>query len=221
MNRIQGIKRRETFFPGNVRVRETGGEESSRIIEGVAIVFNSQSEPLYEDDELEIREVIAPEAVTRELLDASTILMTLYHDNRRLLARSLRGSGSLTYEIRDDGVHFSFEAPDTEDGRVALEAIRRGDITGCSFAFTVNYGDRSEVERQSETRDGKEYVVYTVKQMRSVHDFTLTPLPAYPQTEAQTTRAIEEEFRAGQLEQEKARRRQRTIEELFSKSREF
>ena len=214
MNRIQGIKRRETFFPGNVRVREKGGEESSRIIEGVAIVFNSQSEPLYEDDELEIREVIAPEAVTRELLDASTILMTLYHDNRRLLARSLRGSGSLTYEIRDDGVHFSFEAPDTEDGRVALEAIRRGDITGCSFAFTVNYGDRSEVERQSETRDGKEYVVYTVKR-------TLTPLPAYPQTEAQTTRAIEEEFRAGQLEQEKARRRQRTIEELFSKSREF
>lgn len=166
MNRIQGIKRRETFFPGNVRVRETGGEESSRIIEGVAIVFNSQSEPLYEDDELEIREVIAPEAVTRELLDASTILMTLYHDNRRLLARSLRGSGSLTYEIRDDGVHFSFEAPDTEDGRVALEAIRRGDITGCSFAFTVNYGDRTEVERQSETRDGKEYVVYTVKRMR-------------------------------------------------------
>ena len=38
MNRIQGIKRRETFFPGNVRVRETGGEESSRIIEGAHCV---------------------------------------------------------------------------------------------------------------------------------------------------------------------------------------
>lgn len=195
------ILKREIYLPGSLRIREAGegekgekgeGKEKKacRTIEGTAIVFGQESEPLYDDDTLQIREVIAPEAVTRELLDSSTILMTLYHDNGRLLARSRKGEGTLSYDVDESGVHFSFDAPDTEDGRVALEAIRRGDITGCSFAFTVDYGDEEAVERTSEKRNGKEFVLYTVRRMLGIHDFTLTPIPAYPQTETSEIRDI-------------------------------
>lgn len=178
---IRMIQKRKRHYAGTIELRER--QEERPEITGMAIVFGRESEPLYADDTLEIREVIAPEAVTRELLDGSTILMTLYHDNGRLLARSLRGEGSLKYEVTGEGVRFRFIPPDTEDGRVAEEAIRRGDITGCSFAFSVDYSDRACVERSSETRDGREYVLYTVKRMNAIHDFTLTPIPAYPDTE--------------------------------------
>lgn len=218
MNKKKGIERREIFCASSLQIREAAEGAESRTIEGTAIVFGKRSEPLYEDSEMEIREVIAPEAVTRDLLDASTILMTLYHDNHRLLARSLRGKGTLSYDVRSDGVHFSFDAPETEDGRVALEAIRRGDITGCSFAFSVDYSDRTAVERSSETRDGKEYVLYTVKKMRAIHDFTLTPLPAYPQTATQNTRDIENAYREEALEEKKAGKaaRERKIAEILA-----
>lgn len=190
--KITNNGRRELYFPSDIRIRarEENEEKESRTIEGTAIVFNRESLPLYEDDELCIREVIAPEAVTRDLLDSGTILMTLYHDSRRLLARSLQGKGTLSYDVDSEGVKFRFDAPDTEDGRVALEAIKRGDITGCSFAFRANYGDRNEVERSSETKDGKEYVTYRIRRIRSVHDFTLTPLPAYPDTECSEAREL-------------------------------
>lgn len=93
--KITNNGRRELYFPSDIRIRarEENGAEESRTIEGTAIVFNRESLPLYEDDELCVREVIAPEAVTRDLLDSGTILMTLYHDGGRLLARSLQGKG--------------------------------------------------------------------------------------------------------------------------------
>ena len=137
--------------------RSSAEGTDSRQIEGTAIVFSRESELLYSDDQLEIREVIAPEAVTRELLDSSTILLTLYHNNERILGRSVRGSGSMSYEIRDDGVHFRCSMPNTPDGDTALELVDRADITGCSFAFRTNYGDTDFVTR-SEEKQGKKHL---------------------------------------------------------------
>lgn len=168
---------------GTIARRSTNDSQDGREIEGVAIVFNRESETLYEDEEMEIREIIAPESVTRSLLDGSTILLTLYHNNERILGRSIKGSGSLTYEIREDGVHFRCSMPNTPDGDTAIELVSRSDITGCSFAFRANYGDRNCVERTEEQRDGKRIITYKVKRMAGIYDFTLTPLPAYPDTE--------------------------------------
>lgn len=189
---FKGIMHRETPCEGNLRIRqqEDGGE--SRGIEGVAIVFNKPSQPLYEDSEMIIREVIAPEAVTRDLLDHSDILATLYHDNTRILARSFNGSGTLAYEITEEGVRFSFDAPDTEDGRTALSLVKRGEISGCSFAFGVDMGDPEAQTRTVSTEGGKRVVTYTVKKIRMITDFTLTPRPYYRDTSVGTRlRALE------------------------------
>lgn len=186
--------RREAPCAGGLRVRMTEDGGESRTIEGMAIVFNSPSVPLYEDEDTVIREVIAPEAVTRGLLDKSDILATLYHDNTRILARSLNGAGTLAYEITQEGVRFSLDAPDTEDGRTALNLVKRGEINGCSFAFAVDMSDASAQTRTVTMEKGRRVVTYTVRKIAAIRDFTLTPRPCYRDTTVATRlRAIDSE----------------------------
>lgn len=170
--------------PNMLHVREAAeGEAPSRTITGYAILFNTPSEPLWSDDDSEAREMIAPGAVSQEFLDSQDIKMTMFHDNHLLLARSDKGEGTLTYSIDDKGVAFEFDAPNTVDGDKALELVRRGDIKGCSFAFSTRYYNRDFVERTSETApNGTVNITYTVKSILGIYDFTLAANPYYPDT---------------------------------------
>lgn len=180
---VREIVARMLHTPAELRVREAGeGEEASRTITGYAILFNTLSAPLWADDEEEAREIIAPEAITKELLDSCDIKMTMFHDRQLILARSKNGVGTLTYTVDEKGVAFSFDAPNTADGDKALELVRRGDISGCSFMFRTHYYDRAYVERSVERKDGKTLITYTVRMVLGVYDFTLAADPAYPDT---------------------------------------
>ena len=173
----------------DLRVREVNeGEVESRIITGYAILFNAPSAPLYAYDDEEAREVIAPGAVTKELLDGCDIKMTMFHDRQLILARSKNGAGTLTYRVDDKGVYFEFAAPNTVDGDKALELVRRGDISGCSFMFTTHYYDSAYVSRDVQRVDGKTIITYTVNVITGVYDFTLAADPAYPDTTCEAER---------------------------------
>lgn len=179
----------------DLRVREAQeGEAASRTITGYAILFGVPSEPLYAYDDEEAREVIAPGAVTKELLDGCDIKMTMFHDRQLILARSKNGAGTLTYGVDDKGVYFEFEAPNTVDGDKALELVRRGDISGCSFAFSTHYYDSAYVSRDVQKVDGKMIITYTVNVITGIYDFTLAADPAYPDTncEAEVRELIRE-----------------------------
>lgn len=154
----------------------------SRIITGYAIVFDLATVPMYEDEESTVLEMIAPEAVTKELLDTQDIKMTLFHDNEQLLARSNKGEGTLSYTVDSKGVRFEFEAPRTVDGDKALELVRRGDISGCSFAFSTYYYDPEYVMHDVQDVEGRKTELYRVLKILGVYDFTLTTDPAYPDT---------------------------------------
>lgn len=161
-----------------LRIRTQADGTPSRTIEGCAIVFGQEGLVMRSPDE-EIREVIMPGAITRELLDRCDIKMTLNHDPQQLLGRSQEGRGTLGYDVRDDGVHFSFEAPHTVDGDKALELVRRGDISGCSFAFIPARGGY----KVSRAQEGDKTVYHCeVTSVREVLDFSLVVTPAYPQT---------------------------------------
>ena len=166
-----------------LHIREAAeGQPASRTITGYAILFNTPSAPLWEYDDEVVREEIAPEAVTPELLAASDIKMTMFHDRQLILARSNKGSGTLSYGIDERGVYFEFEAPRTADGDKALELVKRGDIAGCSFAFTTAYFEESHVERIITHEDGKANILNRVKIITGIYDFTLAADPAYPDT---------------------------------------
>lgn len=173
----------------DLRVREAKeGEAESRTITGYAILFNTPSAPLYAYDDEEAREVIAPGAVTKELLDGCDIKMTMFHDRQLILARSRSGAGTLSYGVDEKGVYFEFDAPNTVDGDKALELVRRGDISGCSFMFSTHYYDSAYVMRDIQRVDGRTIVTYTVNVITDIYDFTLAADPAYPDTTCEAER---------------------------------
>lgn len=165
-------------------IRLLGGSElraggDSRKIEGRSIVFNSLSQ-----DFGGWKEKISPDAISDEIINASDILFLLNHsDSRGILGRKRKGSGSLSTEIREDGVYFSFEAPQTSLGDELLEYLRRGDITQCSFAFTVDDDDWKEQE------DGT--YIRTIKKFHKIYDMSAVYTPAYTDTEVKCARFAE------------------------------
>lgn len=185
------LQRRECYVKG-VQLRENSDGTPSRTIAGYAIVFNEPSVPLWEDDRETVREVIAPEAVTKELLDRSDIKLTMFHDRTIILGRSREGAGTLKYAVDAHGVSFECDLPATARGDEALEAIRRGDISGCSFAFSCEYYNPECVSIDSTTVDGHIETVATVRSIEAIHDFTLAADPAYEQTELSLREVIRE-----------------------------
>ena len=162
-------------------------DADSRRIEGYAIVFNTPSAQMGVESCKPVYEMIAPEAVTKEMLDGCDIRMNLYHDRHRLLARSKKGVGTLEYGVDEKGVHFGFEAPKTPDGDTALELVRSGALDGCSFAFYMDYCDDAAVSREDEG----DRVIYIIRKILDIDDFTLTDRPAYPDTECAAREAAE------------------------------
>ncbi len=173
--------------------REDG--TASRTIAGYAVVFGVESDVLACDETLEIREVIEAGAITRELLDHSDIKFTMFHDRQLILARSNKGAGTLKYSVDEKGVAFEFEAPDTIDGDKAVELVKRGDISGCSFAFSTRYYDADFVTREVKIENGRKLITYRVKQVTGVYDMTLAADPAYPATSVHAREMIEREHR--------------------------
>ncbi len=194
----------------DLRVRESQKEgEESRTITGYAILFNTPSVALYDYDDEEEREVIAPSAVTKELLDSCDIKFTMYHNRQIILARSKNGEGTLKYNVDKKGVSFEFDAPKTVDGDTALELVRRGDITGCSFMFRTHYYDSAYVSRNVERKNGKTVITYTVNAITDIQDFTLAADPAYPDTSVEAeARELFSELRKPSEEKKKIVREQ-------------
>ena len=203
------VIRRCVCTPSELHIRETAeGETPSRTITGYAILFNVPSAPLWSDEDSEAREVIAPEAVTKEFLDGQDIKMTMFHDSHSLLARSNKGGGTLSYTVDDKGVMFEFTAPNTVDGDKALELVRRGDISGCSFAFTTHYFDSDFVERQSKVAaNGVNNITHRVKAVTGIYDFTLAANPYYPDT------SVEVRELTAELKREQQSATEPTVEE--------
>jgi HK97 family phage prohead protease len=148
-------------------------EENSRIVEGYAIVFNQQSRKLYDRASKKVfTEVIDPRAITNAFLAEQDIKMLYNHSNDMLLARSTFGIGTLAYEVDEYGVKYRFEMPNTTVGNDVLELIRRGDVFGCSFAFSY-----AKDGVRDEKKNGQNY--RTVIQMASIDDFSIVVDPAY------------------------------------------
>lgn len=181
-NKDTEVKRTLRTDCAELRVREAEGDAPSRTITGYAILFNTPSAPLWSDEDSEAREVIAPEAITKEVLDGCDIKFTMFHDRQLILGRSNKGSGTLEYFVDEKGVGFSLTLPNSPNGDEALELVRRGDLSGCSFAFTTHYWDSDFVERTAKVINGTSQITYTVRAVTGVYDFTLAADPAYPDT---------------------------------------
>lgn len=116
----------------NIQNRIKRSDDNSRMVEGVAVVFNADSV------DMGFTESIDPNAITEETIKNSDVFAYLNHnEDRGVLARSRYGEGSLNLWLEDDGLHYRFEAPMTQLGDELLSYLTRGEITASSFAFTI------------------------------------------------------------------------------------
>lgn len=144
----------------------------SRTVEGYAVVFNSQSE------DLGFYETINPAAITEEVLMRSDVFCLFNHDQDKVLARSKYGTGSLQLQLDEQGLKYTFTAPNTDLGDELLEFLKRGDIDSSSFAFTVSTDEGSEVWTTG--TDGRQY--REILKIDELHDVSPVWNPAYSST---------------------------------------
>ena len=166
---MEKINKRAVGFEVQLKVREASEGGESRIIEGYALKFGVRSRLLLDWWVGVYYEILEPGCITRETLDACDIMLV--------------------------GVKFWCEMPKTVDGDKALELIARGDITGCSFIYSTDEKDSENAvsyEKTGEkTEDGEEILLRHVKRIDNVYDFTITPKPAFEQTNV-TKRELED-----------------------------
>lgn len=159
----------------------------SRIVEGYASLFNSRSVDLGG-----FTEVIS-EGAFDGVIERSTCLALMNHSQERgVLARSVKGKGSLKLNVDEKGLHFRFEAPKTTLGDELLEMISRSDMDSCSFAFTV------EKDHWEKEEDGT-YLRH-IDQIGKLYDISAVYSAAYPETSIAVAQRSLEAFKQEEIE---------------------
>jgi HK97 family phage prohead protease len=92
---------------------------------------------------------------------------------------------TLSLELRGDGIDCRCDLPHTNNANDALELMKRGDITGMSFAFEDDWEDSENgvsYEKTNDVEDGKEVWLRHVKKITGLYDVAIVTHPAYEQT---------------------------------------
>lgn len=186
--------------------------ESGRTISGYAAVFGVPSVRLRDRaTRREIIERIMPGAITEELIKRSDVKALYNHDKSKLLARSVNGEGTLSLSIDEKGLKYSFEAPNTQPGEEVAELVRRGDLQGSSFCFTVSRGGYTE---KYSAEDGA--IIREVNRIDGLFDISIVCDPAYQSTSV-SIRSEED----AEVPQETEKKRFGKGDELMSKAVEI
>lgn len=157
---------------GELELRFEG--EADKGIVGYAALYDSLSEPLGG-----FRERLAPGAFSLALGKNPDVRCLFNHNDSAVLGRTTSGTLSLMNTSR--GLRFSVsELPDTTYARDLRAMLKRGDVTGCSFAFTVPQGSDKWAE---EVIDGERTLVRTIHEIGRLIDVGPVAFPAYTATE--------------------------------------
>lgn len=94
------------------------------------------------------------------------------HEADNILGRTT--AGTLKLSLEPAGLGYQVDPPDTPLGRSVVESVRRGDITGSSFAFRA-----TDVSWRIVRQDGQKDIV--IREIRAVELFDVGPVtfPAY------------------------------------------
>ena len=154
-----------------LRAKET--ENGEKIITGRPIVYNSRTDLGWFD------EIIESGALNNA--DLTDVRFLVNHDTSMIpLARSRRNNGNSTMKLTPDyeGLYMDFVKLDVENNTSAAalySAVKRGDITGMSFMFSINSEEWDDIESDHPTR--------RIKEISNVVEVSAVTFPAYDATE--------------------------------------
>lgn len=191
-----------------VRAEESEGHN---IITGRPIVYDSRTDLGWFD------EIIEKGALDKT--DLTDVRFLVNHDISKIpLARSRRNNGNSTMQLSVDDLGMSIRVTlDTEnnaDARSLYSAVRRGDISGMSFMFSINGQEWENLESDHPTR--------RIKDIGSVVEVSAVTFPAYESTEisARSKEALESARQAVETaRQQRAKSVDTDLELLKAKTR--
>lgn len=160
------VEKQERRVFAEVELRAAAdGESGPGTLFGYAAKFNK--------DSLDLGwfiERIRPGAF-KNALKTSDVRALVNHDPNQLLGRT---PDTLRLDENKIGLSFEIDLPDTQAGNDIAESVKRGDINGCSFAFTT---EKDEWEYTDEGPDRREIV-----EVKELFDIGPVTYPAYPDT---------------------------------------
>lgn len=158
-----------------IRAEAPAGADSL-ILEGMPIVYDQPT--TINDPAGKYIEIIRRGAL--DGADLSDARLLYNHDlNKVPLARTPK---TMQFVQDPAGLKMVATLPDTEQAKSVHTAVKRGDLSGMSFAFKVpNGGDK--YDRKTNTRE--------IFKIEKVYEVSVLPFPAYPQTSVEARTAIQ------------------------------
>ncbi len=168
----------EIRYASKMTVEERGDQGDEMALVGYAATYNSLSKPLPQG----FVEKIAPGAFNRALAEKQDCRCLFNHDSSRVLGRV--SSGTLKLSSDDKGLKFRCALdPNQQAHRDLYAAVKRGDISDCSFAFSPNGEDGHDFDDVRQ-QDGSWLMIRTLKDV-NLYDVSAVTHPAYNDTSVQ------------------------------------
>ena len=157
----------------HVEKRDATGSDEMALV-GYATLFNNLSHNLGG-----FRETIKPGTFTRSLKEKADVRCLFNHAPDNILGRTK--SGTLTISQDDRGLPFRCVLnPKSQAHRDLYAAVERGDISDCSFAFTVAVNGQQWAEGK-DPDTGEDCLMRTLTDV-DLLDVSAVCFPAYPNT---------------------------------------
>lgn len=156
----------------NFEIRAENNEEYGDYITGRPIVYNSKTDLGYFD------EIIEAGALDKANLKDVRFLVN-HNTDMIPLARSRNNNKNSTMEMKvvKEGmdIRVNLDTENNSDARNLYSAIKRGDISGMSFMFSINNEEWEDLESDHPTRH--------IREIGQVLEVSAVTFPAYEATE--------------------------------------
>lgn len=151
---------------------EAKEEDGKLVIDSLAVPFNKPSVELRMQNGTYATETIRKGAFVNSLkTNASRIILSgPEHNFKKILGTG--ANGSLTTQVKEEGIWFRSILPDTQDGRDTYKMVKDNYLPYSSFTF-------DGVKDKFEMRSGK---IHREIYDGTIHEFTFTAVPAYLDT---------------------------------------
>lgn len=160
-----------------VTLREDG--DNHQIVGTAAVAYDGTERTefiLQSNEDRTVVERIAPEAIDEILKQQDDVRALVNHDPNQLLGRTSAGTLKLERTAEGD-LGYTIDPPDTTVGRDTMTSLKRNDLQGSSFAFTI------AEETFTKEREGKLGVI-TIDRFQKLYDVGPVTYPAYEGTDA-------------------------------------
>ncbi len=153
--------------------RAAENENGEKTIEGHAAVYNRTTQI-----GCWFKEIIEPGAFDNA--DMTDVPLLVNHDMRKIpLARSRRNNGNSTMRLSTDAtgllINARLDAEKNAEAEQLFSAIKRGDVDGMSFSFSVAREEWDDLDSDMPTR--------RIKEFAKIYEVSAVTWPAYTDTD--------------------------------------